>query len=147
MRTIRAITGNDLDACAALLIDAYNCPPWDNHWTMDNARIYLAEFLQVERFRGFLMEEDGVAVGAAFCHSRTWWTGDEVYVDEFFISNSHQRKGLGGELMAAIEALVREQGLEGITLLTNRHFPAMDFYRKHGFEEAGHVVFLYKVLK
>jgi aminoglycoside 6'-N-acetyltransferase I len=35
--------------------------------------------------------------------------------------------------------------LAGVTLLTNRFYPAMDFYKKNGFEEAGHVVFLYKV--
>jgi GNAT superfamily N-acetyltransferase len=147
MCQIRDIIASDIDACAALLIDAYNREPWLNHWTMESARRYLAEFMQVERFKGFMMEEDGRAVGAAFCHSRTWWNGDEIYIDEFFIATDMQRKGLGGEMMAAIELVVKEQGLEGITLLTNRHFPAKDFYRKHGFEEAEHVLFMYKVLK
>jgi aminoglycoside 6'-N-acetyltransferase I len=147
MKQIRSITENDLPACAALLIDAYNREPWHNHWTMDTAMRYLSEFLRAERFKGFLMEQDGRAVGAAFCHSRTWWTGDELYVDEFYIASDMQRKGLGGELMAALEAYVQEQGWNGITLLTNRHFPARDFYQKHGFSEAEHVVFMYKVLK
>lgn len=145
MRTIRDITPADIETCAALLIDAYNREPWNDHWTMETATRLLREFMQVERFKGFLLEEDGVAVGAAFCHSRTWWTNDELFVDEFYIANNKQRMGLGGELMAAVEAYTKAMGLAGVTLLTNRYFPAMDFYRKLGFEEAGHVVFLYKV--
>ncbi len=146
MRTIRDITQADVDTCAALLIDAYNREPWNDHWTMEIATRFLREFLQVERFKGFLMEEGGQAVGAAFCHSRTWWTADELFVDEFYIASSQQRKGLGGELMTAIEAYTKAMGLAGVTLLTNRFYPAMEFYKKHGFEVAGHVVFLYKTV-
>lgn len=147
MRFIKAISANELDACAALLINAYNCEPWNNHWTMETARRYLMEFLCGERFEGYLMMENGRALGAAFCHSRTWWTGDELYIDEFYIESSMQRRGLGKELLAHIEQSVKSQGLEGITLLTNRFFPARDFYLKNGFEPAEHVLFMYKILK
>jgi aminoglycoside 6'-N-acetyltransferase I len=147
MRQIREITADDIDACAELLIDAYNAEPWNDHWTMDNAPKYLLEFLGKERFKGFMLVDDGCAVGAAFGHSRTWWTGDEYYIDEFYIATGMQRRGLGKELMAAVEAYVKSLGLEGITLLTNRYYPAKDFYLKNGVETAEHVLFMYKVLK
>ena len=147
MGIIRPITIGDVNACAQLLLDAYNCEPWSNRWTMEKARRYLTEFVNAERFTGFLMEEDGRAVAAAFCHSRTWWTGDELYVDEFYVATDMQKKGLGGRLMAAVTQAVRDQGLNGVTLLTDRRFPAMEFYTRQGFEEAGNVVFLYRVVE
>jgi aminoglycoside 6'-N-acetyltransferase I len=147
VKQIRDITEKDLPACAELLIDAYNREPWLNHWTVETARRYLSELLRMERFKGFILEEGDRAAGAAFCHSRAWWTGDELFIDEFYIASGMQRKGLGGKLMAAIEEYVKAEGWEGVTLLTNRHFPARDFYLKHGFAEAEHVLFMYKVLK
>lgn len=147
MRQIRDITSGDINACAALLIDAYNCEPWNNRWTMESASRYLKECQGAERFKGFLLIEDGRAVGASFGHGKTWWTGDEFCVDELYIATDFQRKGLGGELMAHIEEYVKSLGLNGVTLLTNRHLPAREFYLKHGFEPAEHVLYMYKVLR
>jgi GNAT superfamily N-acetyltransferase len=146
MRQIRQIGAEDMSACAELLMDAYNRGPWHNRWTAETAERYLSEILKAQRFRGLLMEEDGRAVGAAFCHGRTWWTADELYVDEFFIASDMQRKGLGGELLQRVEEYARAEGLAGVTLLTNRHFPARDFYLKHGYAEAVHVLFMYKTV-
>jgi aminoglycoside 6'-N-acetyltransferase I len=147
MTEIRAITPADLPACAALLVDAYNGEPWNDHWTQAAAERYLAEFLGIARFQGFLLFSGGEPAGALFGHGRAWWTGDEFYIDEFYIATAHQRKGLGGALLRYTENYMKSLGLNGITLLTNRHFPARDFYLKNGFEEAEHVLFLYKILK
>lgn len=146
MTEIREITPADLGACAALLIDAYNCEPWNNRWTAESAKRYLSEFLGAERFKGFLLLSDGEASGAMLGHSRTWWTGDEYYVDEFYVATARQGKGLGSALLRHAEEYVRSQGWEGVTLLTNRHFPAREFYLKRGFKEAEHVLFMYKIL-
>lgn len=40
---IAPLIGSDLPACAALLLEAYNGPPWDSHWTLETATRYLAE--------------------------------------------------------------------------------------------------------
>lgn len=147
MYLIREIIPTDIPACASLLVDAYNREPWNDCWTMESAERYLREFLAADRFMGLLLEKDGNLSGVAFCHSRTWYTGDELYVDELYIASNAQRQGLGGELLARMEQFVRAEGLKGITLLTNRFFPAREFYKNHGFEEAEHVLFMYKTLK
>jgi aminoglycoside 6'-N-acetyltransferase I len=144
IRQIKDILQADIPACAALFIDAYNREPWNNCWTADSAARYLLEFLHAQRFKGFLIEEGNRALGAAFCHSHIWYTGDELHIDEFFIASGMQRKGLGSKMMAAIELYVKAEGMESITLLTDRHFPARDFYLKHGFQEAEQVLFMYK---
>ena len=42
------------------------------------------------------------------------------------------------------EAYVKEKGLAGITLSTNKYAPAPLFYRKNGFVDCEHVLFMAK---
>lgn len=133
--------------CARLLMEAYNGLPWNNRWTEDKSIKYLMEFFVNPSFTGFVLIEDDMISGAAFCHEKTWWTDDELYIDEFYIAPGFQRKGLGTELLKHIESYVTKKNLAGITLLTNRHMPSLDFYTKNKFIKAKHIVFMYKELK
>ncbi|MDF2685415.1 MAG: family N-acetyltransferase [Clostridia bacterium] len=135
---------DDLNKCIDLLINAYNCEPWNNHWTADTAKRYLQEFVSCPRFVGFTISLDKNIVGAAFCHERTWWNNDELYVDEFYIDPNYQRQGFGKQLIQFIENYIKEKKLAGFTLLTNKYMPAPNFYRKNGFADAEHVLFMYK---
>ena len=130
--------------CSALLMQAYNGAPWENHWSLDTAETYLKEFTSNPRFVGFVVYENDCMIGAAFCHEKTWWSNDELFVDEFYFSPQYQRKGFGSALEQHLENYVREKKLGGLTLLTNRFMPAMNFYKKNSFVHAEHVVFMYK---
>ncbi|MBN2852524.1 MAG: GNAT family N-acetyltransferase [Clostridia bacterium] len=133
--------------CAKLLIEAYNGLPWNNNWNDDSSIKYLMEYFVNPSFAGFIIIEDEKVIGAAFCHEKTWWTGDELFIDEFYISPVFQHRGLGTELLKHIENYVEKRKLAGITLLTNRHMPSLDFYVKNKFTKAKHIVFMYKELK
>lgn len=140
---------SDLPACAALLMDAYNGPPWDSQWTLELATRYLSELLQMPRFVGFTLREEGPGaafVGCTFGHERTWWTADELFVDELYIGPAHQGQGHGTRLLARLEEHCRARGLAGVTLLTNRYMPALGFYHARDYTLAEHVAFLYRVV-
>ena len=143
---IRAYNPGDLVDCVRLLIDAYNGEPWHNHWTPETAERYLSEFVSGNSFVGFVVCEGDSVVGAMFAHRKTWWTNDELFVDEFFIVPAHQRQGYGEKLLGHAERYAKEVGLAGLTLLTNHYMPARTFYAKHGYHQADHVVFMYKEL-
>lgn len=93
---------------------------------------------------GFTLWDNGGLIGAAFCHEKTWWTKDELYVDEFYISPKYQRRGNGKLLLQTIEEYIKQHSLAGFTLLTDKNMPALDFYKKNKFSHADHVVFMYK---
>ena len=95
---------------------------------------------------GFVSCENAVIVGALFAHRKTWWTNDELFGDELYITPARQRQGVGASLLAHAEAYAKAEGLAGLTLLTNRHLPAKGFYEKHGYLPADHLVFMYKEL-
>lgn len=141
---VREILESDIDACAALLIAAYNCEPWNNNWTEASAVRYLKELFYSKQFIGHIAFDGDRLVGAVFAHRRTWWTNDEVYIDEIFIKPEAQGKGFGTELLNRIEDYSRSEKFGGVTLLTNRNLPAAGFYKDKGYSEAGHVVFMYK---
>lgn len=144
---IKGYENKELRQCAELLMQTYNCPPWNNNWTLEKAQSYLQEFVANSKFTGFTLWEGDSLIGAAFCHEQTWWTNNELYVDEFYISPLHQKKGNGKLLMQAIEEYGRQHHLAGITLLTNKNMPAYTFYKKNDFLLAENVVMLFKETK
>jgi GNAT superfamily N-acetyltransferase len=134
---------SDLNDCASLLIDTYNCPPWNNNWTYETAVNYLKEKIDAVRFTGFVLCEDENIVGACFCCGKTWWSGDEVYVEEFYISPDFQNKGLGSLLFSELKNYAAGNGFKSITLLTNQTLPALGFYKKQGMKQLESNSFMY----
>ena len=95
---------------------------------------------------GFVAEENGEILGAIFGHEKIWWNNSEVFVEEMFITPAMQRKGYGSLLLRQMEGYVKEKHLAGMTLSTNRYAPAPNFYRKNGFVDCQHVLFMAKEL-
>ncbi len=143
---IRQLQPEDIAACSSLLIEAYNGAPWNNYWTIETGTRYLSEFAACPNFIGFVAEEGVNIIGALFAHRRTWWTQDEVYVDELFVQPASQGKGCGKNLLQHAEDYCKANGLAGLTLLTDRNMPAKEFYERNGYALAEHVIFFYKVV-
>ena len=140
---IRAFNNADLPHCVGLLIETYNIPPWNDKWSEESAKEYLTEFIMNSGFKGFVIEDDSAIIGAAFCHTRKWWNGSELYVDEFYINPRYQRKGHGKALMQVLENYVFQYSLKGISLATSRKVPAYSFYEHCGFKLLQSIVFMY----
>jgi aminoglycoside 6'-N-acetyltransferase I len=141
---LRKLLIDDLEACVNLLIEAYNPSPWNYHWTQETGKKYLSEFICNDNFIGYVLLESEEIIGAMLAHRKTWWTNDEIFVDELFIKPDRQRHGCGEMLMKEAEQLAKEMGLGGVTLLTDRYHPAKLFYEKNGYTLAEHVIFMYK---
>jgi aminoglycoside 6'-N-acetyltransferase I len=143
---IRPFTKSDIDQCAALYLQAYNRPPWNYNFTSEKAVKYLTEYTERGRFVGFVLTEGENIVGAMLGHSKTWWTNDLLYVDELFVAPESRGKGYGKQLLDHAEEYARNEGYEVITLMTNKHMPAFQFYNHIDYIQAEHFVFLFKPL-
>ena len=142
---IREYQYEDLNHCVELLIETLNCEPWKENWTAETATRLLSELVEYSNFIGFVaLDDDNAIVAAIFARKKTWWTNDEVFIEEFFVKPSMQNKGYGKRLLNYLENYCKENGLAGTTLLTNRYMPAKNFYEKNGYALADHVIFLYK---
>ncbi|KTD74952.1 GNAT family N-acetyltransferase [Legionella waltersii] len=56
----------------------------------------------------------------------------EIYVDDIWVDRNHRSKGLGRQLLIALENHFKGQGFNNINLVTSA-FQAPEFYRKCGF--------------
>lgn len=141
---IREIRRSDIPACAGILCSVYNNDLWQNRWEQATAMEYLSNIFNMPKFLGYVIEEDGAILGGLLAREKVWWSGSEVYVEELFVKRSHQGRGYGAMLINRVEQYVQENSLAGITLSTNRHAPAADFYHRNGFKDCEHVLFLCK---
>lgn len=141
---IRKYEDFDLTTCAQIMIQVYNNELWQSHWTLEIAKSYLQDFVSHAKFIGYTLLVGDEIVGAIFAHEKIWWNNSEVFIEEMFISPKLQRQGYGTELIHEVESYINEHKLAGFTLATNRFAPAPDFYRKNGFVDYDHVLFMGK---
>ena len=126
------------------LCSVYNNELWQCIWTKQTAAEYLTDFFEMKKFLGYVLEDGNAIMGGIFAHEKVWWNNSEIFVEEMFIKPEQQRKGYGSMLIGQIEKYVTEKGLAGITLSTNKYAPAPAFYRKNGFADCEHVLFMAK---
>ncbi|HWZ15390.1 MAG TPA: GNAT family N-acetyltransferase [Mucilaginibacter sp.] len=140
------LTNQNLDDCTGVFLKSYNQPPWNYHWTFDKAKQYLSEYMNCTQFVGFILYDEGEPVGAILGHKKTWWTGPQFMIDEFFISPERQRKGYGKKLLDFCDQYANENGIELLILMTNKYMPAYQFYTKSGYINTEQYVFMFKQL-
>ena len=143
---VRKMERGDIASCADILCSVYNNEMWQCHWTEKTVTEYLTDFYEMKKFVGFVLEdrEENEIIGGVFAHEKVWWNNSEIFVEEMFIRPHLQRRGYGSLLKRQIEKYVNENGFAGITLSTNKYAPAPNFYRKNGFKDCGHVLFMAK---
>lgn len=141
---IRKMERTDIDACADILCSVYNNELWQCRWAKETAAEYLSDFYNMSKFVGYVLTDSDDIIGGIFAHEKVWWNNSEVFVEEMFIKPELQRKGYGSMLLGAVEGYIKEKDLAGMTLSTNRYAPAPLFYKKNGFVDCEHVLFMAK---
>lgn len=145
---IRRFIAEDLDKCSELFKEVFSSYPWYDGWvSSDQARNYLNELVENPVSKGFVAFEGTDIVAACFGHKRSWWLGNEFFVDEFFVDNEKQGNGIGTQLLEFISDDLSNQGFSRLTLLTNKEIPAESFYLKNGFNNNPERTVMIKQLK
>lgn len=142
---IRRFENRDIMKCAEIMQSVYNNEYWRCSWSFDTARAYLQDIVDSKKFVGFTSLECDEIIGAALCREKVWWNGNEMYIEEMFVTPSFQGQGYGRQLLCAVKEYVRKNQLEGITLSTYRASPAPAFYKKNGFANNEHALLMYYV--
>lgn len=141
------VARDDLGGCINLLLNVFNNAPWNDNWTFQGAEKYLLDYIETPGFKGIVAEEENKIKGFIFGFRKRWWEADEFYVNEMCVEISEQRNGIGTKLIEYLENSLITEGIENITLLTNRGIPAEEFYKKNGFSEIERIIFLHKKIK
>lgn len=119
------LIGDDVESVAALWADAGLTRPWNN--SVDDFR----RAIEGTTSSVLGIKKDGELIGTVMVGS----DGHRGWVYYLCVSTSHQRVGLGSELMRAAEEWLREKGAVKVQLMVRReNESAMSFYERVGYE-------------
>lgn len=131
--TFRKLTSKDLST----LIDLVTV--YENVFEMKDFKMPLAEHLQTlltnEKIIFYVAFADKEVIGGltAYILPSVYFVSGEVYIYDFAVETSHQRKGVGRQLMDELKAYCKQQGYKEIFVqahIVDRH--ALDFYHATG---------------
>ena len=95
-------------------------------------------------FLGYVGSVEGKIVALSLGMKKPWIEGIEYYVDEFCVNYEDQGKGIGSEFLKEIEKDIKEKGLNGFLLNTEKGYPSEKFYLKNGFKKINNLIVLGK---
>ena len=92
----------------------------------------LKDELEDESSHLIAVDEQKIVVGAGRLHFNN---NKEAQIRYMAVSNTIQRKGLGSEIVSALETIARKKGIQEIVL--NARENAISFYLSMGYKETG----------
>lgn len=141
MAELKAVSKENLGACAKIYCEAYAKEPWNEEISLISAEKYIADFLDSKAMCAFGLSENdniiGIALGMVVpCVEKPFFR-----LEDFCIAPEYQKKGFGGAFLKLIENEISP--CNSIILGTQRNFPSHRFYLENGFYEVDSVL-LYK---
>lgn len=141
---LRKMVEEDILEIAKMMIDAYNNDIWNEAWNIDTAKLYLLDFYNVNKFIGYVIEENEKVIASVFAKEKVWYSGNEIFVEELLVDKCFRQKGYGSILINKLEEYAKNNDLKTIVLATNINSKAPLFYNKHGFKNIDDLRFMYK---
>jgi len=136
--TYRAAVPSDINVLLRLMQGLQQDDPWSVPFREEEVRETVRELL-VSRSAGraFLICHGELYIGylvLSFDFSIEYG-GKNAWIDELFVQGEFRGKGVGSEAMNFAVQTAREFGAKFLHLEVNRGNPAIDLYRRFGFED------------
>lgn len=141
MKTIKAEIIDDL---APLFIDVFNSPPWNESWSIEQAKEKLLDIINTPRFYGMAEYSGDNMVGLIMGHGEQCFDGIHFHILEFCVARSMQGKGIGSRMLDEFTECLYENGICNIYLLTMRGNRTEGFYQKSGFKTSEYMCLMSK---
>lgn len=126
---------NKVEQCIDLYINVFNNEPWNETWTVEDARERLVDLVKTPKFLGFLLYEKDDLIGFIAGNSKQSDKGLAFYVTELCVHNQVQGKGYGPRLLQYLENELKERDIQSLYLLTAKGGSAEAFYIKNNYVE------------
>jgi diamine N-acetyltransferase len=134
----RAAATSDIDCLLQLMLGLQQDDPWSVSLREEIVRESLRELLVNPSVgRVFLICDADSCVGyvvLSFDFSLEYG-GKNAWIDELFIRPELRGKGIGSKALDFAVQVARECGAKVLHLEVNRGNPAINLYRRHGFED------------
>jgi GNAT superfamily N-acetyltransferase len=136
--TYEAAGPQDLTELLGMMKELQADDPWSVPFDDREAERVMGELLRDPALgRVWLIVADGQSIGyivMAFDFSLEY-RGRGAWVDEFFVRPSHRGLGIGTQALGFFAQQAKELGVSVVHLEVNHGNPAIDLYRRRGYED------------
>lgn len=131
---MKQITEEMLDELTQLFVDVFNAPPWNDLWSVEQARTRLHDIMRRPKFFGIADYRDNRLVGMIMGHGEQSFDGIHFQILELCIANEMKGQGIGSDMLTELTNYLESRGVSCVYLLTMRGVNTEGFYSKHGFK-------------
>lgn len=131
---MKPITIDMLDELAALFADVFNAPPWNDGWSVEQARARLLDIINTPKFCGMAEYSRGKIIGLIMGRGQQYFDGVHFEILEFCVARELQGQGIGRRMLNEFTEYLQEQGVCNAYLLTMKGQSTEGFYQKNGFK-------------
>lgn len=131
---------------AAIYVETFNAPPWNDEWTIETASKRLHQMVNCEGFYGIMAYQDEELCGMILGSEEQFYNGVMFNIKEFCVKNEMRSRGIGTKILVEFEKQLKEKQILEIILFTSRDDGTERFYQKRGLESYNGMVMMGKQL-
>ncbi len=131
---MKPITIDMLDELAVLFADVFNAPPWNDGWSIEQAKARLLDIIHPPRFCGMVEHINGKIIGLIMGRGQQYFDGVHFEILEFCVAREMQGQGIGGRMLSEFTEYLQGKGVCNVYLLTMKGESTEGFYQKNGFQ-------------
>jgi len=144
----RKITSEDTEEIVNLFIETFKREPWNEHWNKEAAQEKINWLININLSEKYCVtDKNNKIIGVLLGYGNYHIDRIELYIEDFFIDNNYQRKGIGKKLMEYVEKEMKLKNYSSIILLTKRTFPSEYFYINNDFKILPKMILMHKHIK
>jgi ribosomal protein S18 acetylase RimI-like enzyme len=140
---IRKATEDDMEAAALIYKECFDKEPYKYMIKEEESLDIIKSYFKTQVM--YVAIDNDSVIGFVMGEKYLWVGGWRLWISELFVDSNHQRKGVGTQLLSAIENHFKKDGISFVELLAHNNAEAIKFYEKLDFHRSDYAKFEKKI--